>query len=73
MADTKLARRVENVLYFDGVNISASAKYYLLSMTYTDNEADKTDDLQLTFDDREKEWMQWLKESGTANVAGQDF
>lgn len=62
----ELARRVENVLYFDGVNISASAKYYLLSMTYTDNEADKTDDLQLTFDDREKEWMQWLKENGTA-------
>ena len=31
-------------------------------MTYTDEEEDKADDLQLTFDDRERKWLgNWLK------------
>ena len=61
MSDSNLARRVEIRLEFEGVDISADINKYLLSMTYTDNEEDKTDDLQLTLDDREGFWLgDWL-------------
>lgn len=61
MSDRNMARRVEIRLEFEGVDISADINKYLLSMTYTDNEEDKTDDLQLTLDDREGVWLgDWL-------------
>lgn len=40
-------------LTFAGVDISADINKHLLSLTYTDNEEDKTDDLQLSLEDRE--------------------
>ena len=46
------ARRAEVRLTFEGVDISADINKHLLSLTYTDNEEDKTDDLQLSLDDR---------------------
>ena len=55
------ARRAEIALTFEGVDISADINKYLLSLTYTDNEEDKTDDLQLSLDDREGVWLgDWL-------------
>ena len=37
---------------------------YLQSLSYTDNEQDETDDLQLTLDDREGVWLgSWLNTS----------
>ena len=55
------ARRAEIKLIFEGADISADINRYLLSMTYTDNEEDKTDDLQLSIDDREWVWLgDWL-------------
>ena len=61
MSNSDMARRVEIRLEFEGVDISADINKYLLSMTYTDNEEDKTDDLQLTLDDREGVWLgDWL-------------
>lgn len=55
------ARRTEIRLTFEGVDISADINKYLLSLTYTDNEKDETDDLQLSLDDREGVWLgDWL-------------
>lgn len=55
------ARRTEIRLTFEGVDISTDINNYLISLSYTDNEKDKTDDLQLTLDDREGVWLNdWL-------------
>ena len=55
------ARRTVVRLTFAGVDISADINKHLLSLTYTDNEEDKTDDLQLSLDDREGVWLgKWL-------------
>lgn len=55
------ARRTLVRLTFDGVDISTDINNHLLSLTYTDNEEDKTDDLQLSLDDREGVWLgNWL-------------
>lgn len=49
------ARRTAVCLTFAGVDISTDINKHLLSLTYTDNKEDKTDDLQLSLDDREGE------------------
>ena len=47
---------------FENVKAPLDINKYLSSMTYTDEEEDKADDLQLTFDDRERKWLgDWLK------------
>ncbi len=64
MSDKGLARRTEIAVKIDGVDISADMNKYLLQLTYTDNEEDKTDDLQITLDDREGIWINdWLSVS----------
>ena len=56
------ARRVELRLKFENVKAPLDISDYLSSMTYTDEEEDNADDLQLVFDDRERKWMgEWLK------------
>lgn len=63
MSDKNLARRTTAEVVFDGTNISASIRPYLLSLTYTDNEEDETDDLQIKLQDRDDIWLkQWLKD-----------
>lgn len=57
MSDRGLARRTEVTIKIDGVDISADINKYLLQLTYTDHEEDKTDDLQVTLDDREGIWI----------------
>lgn len=60
------ARRVELRLKFENVNVPLNINDYLSTMTYTDEEEDNADDLQLTFDDRERKWLgDWLKISPT--------
>lgn len=55
------ARRTVVQLIFDGTDISADINRYFQSLSYTDNEQDKADDLQLTLDDREGVWLgNWL-------------
>lgn len=59
-----LARRTEISVRINGVDVSADMNKYLLSLTYTDNEEDKTDDLQISLDDREGIWLtDWLSAS----------
>lgn len=57
MSNSGLARRAEIAVKVDGADISADINAYLLSMSYTDNEEDKTDDLQISLDDREGVWI----------------
>ena len=42
---SEIARRAFALISFQGVDITNDIKPYLLSMVYTDNEADETDDL----------------------------
>lgn len=49
MSSKDTARRTEIIIYFAGVDISQSIRPYLLTMTYTDNEEDRTDDFHVLF------------------------
>lgn len=65
------ARRAEVKLVFDGVDITSDLKQFFLSLTYTDNEEDEADDLQLKLQDRNQEWLEsWLEECIAAAAAG---
>ena len=61
------ARRVAIKLVLDGVKVNENINEYIQSFSYTDNEEDNADDLQITIDDRECKWLgEWLKvEAGT--------
>ncbi len=52
------ARRTSVSAAFDGVDITEDIKPYLLSLTYTDNEEDTADDLQIQLQDRESVWLE---------------
>lgn len=55
------ARRTMLSVTFDGVDISDDISNYLISLTYTDNEEDETDDLQISLHDTEGIWLtDWL-------------
>ena len=59
----EMARRTDIAVTADGVDITRDLRPYLLTLTYTDNEEDRTDDLQITLQDREQRWMDhWLGE-----------
>lgn len=61
MSSKDLARRVTLELKFEGTDISEDINKYLISMTYTDNEEDKADDIKLTLDDKDNVWLgDWL-------------
>lgn len=59
-----MARRTSAQIYFDGTDITESIIPYLLSTTYTDNEADEADDLQIKLQDRDSLWLEsWINEA----------
>jgi len=61
MSKSDLARRTEIAVKIGGVDVTDDINKYLLQLTYTDNEEDKTDDLQISIDDREGIWLEdWL-------------
>ena len=64
MSSKDMARRASFEVSFDGIDITGSMRPYFLSMTYTDNEEDETDDLQIKLQDREGLWMcKWLNDA----------
>ncbi len=70
MSDKDLARRTEIKLKINGVDITDDINQYFISLSYTDNEEDKADDLQITLDDREGVWIgKWIN-SHTDKTAG---
>lgn len=61
MSQKDLARRSVVQIAFDGVDITDDIQKYFLSLTYTDNEEDETDDLQIKLQDRDGIWLKsWL-------------
>ena len=61
MSDVNKARRADTQVVFNGVDISVRVNDDLLSLTFTDNEEDEADDLQIKVLDREGNWVQkWL-------------
>lgn len=69
MSDKNKARQTELRIRFKGVDISKDLGKYLQSMTYTDNEEDKADDISLTLDDRGGKWLtKWLNTKSTEKV-----
>lgn len=63
MSNANLVRRAAVEVSFDGVDITKSVRPYLLSLTYTDNEEDEADDLQIKLEDRDGLWLcQWLND-----------
>lgn len=71
MSNKNLARRIDIMVTIAGSDVSSDVNKYLQSLTYTDNEEDKADDLQITLDDREGIWIKsWLKNI-SANESGQ--
>ena len=62
MSAKDMARRVELRLKFQNVKVPANINKYLSSLTFTDEDEDNADDLQLAFDDRERKWLgSWLE------------
>ena len=71
MSNPNLARRTLCEISFDGVDITKSIRPYLLSCTYTDEEEDNADDLQIKLQDRDGIWMeQWLIDAVNAAASG---
>jgi len=71
MIKPEAARRAAIQIIFDGTDITKSITPYLLSMTYTDNEEDETDDLQFKLQDRDSLWLEsWLSEAVETAAAG---
>lgn len=71
MSDRNTARHALAEVYFAGVDISKSLRPYLLSMSYTDNEEDETDDLQIKIVDRDGVWLRkWLDVSVQSAIEG---
>lgn len=71
MSDRNLARRTEAAISFDGADITKDIKPYFLSLTYTDNEEDEADDLQIQLQDRDEVWLtKWLADMVSASASG---
>lgn len=69
MSDKTLARRTAVKLYFKGTDISKDLSKYLLSLSFTDKEEDETDDISISLDDREGQWIKdWLNTNKTAKT-----
>lgn len=71
MSNAESMRRVSTKIYFDNVDISGDIDKYFLSLSYTDNEADEADDLQIKLCDKGDIWLQsWLNKAIWAASSG---
>jgi phage protein D len=71
MSDKDTARRTDLKVIFEGVDISVDIRPCLNSLTYTDNQEDKADDLQIAVDDRENIWLgSWLNTPAQPETSG---
>ncbi len=61
MSEKNLARRTETQVVLGGVDISVYVNKGWISFTYSDNEEDEADDLQIKVHDRDGKWLRkWL-------------
>lgn len=71
MPEKILARRTPVSVAFAGTDITKDIKPYLLSLQYTDDMDDFTDDIQFTLQDRDGIWLEsWLREAVSAAAGG---
>lgn len=64
MSGAGISRRAVAEVSFDGADISAAIRPYLLELTYTDSEDGEADDLRLVLADREGLWTEaWLNDA----------
>lgn len=64
MSNANIARRSAVEVFFAGKDISQSLRKYLISLTYTDNEEEAADDLQIKLQDRDDVWLtEWLNQA----------
>lgn len=71
MGEQVLARRASVPITFDGTDITRDIKPYFLSLCYTDNMDDLTDDIQISLQDRDRLWMEnWLQKAVEAAAGG---
>lgn len=71
MSEKDLARRSRIKVKFAGVDITSNLMPYLLSLNYTDNEEDETDDLQIKLQDRDGIWLEkWLNNAVESAAEG---
>lgn len=69
MSNPSIARHTVAEVFFAGKDISKALRPYLQTMTYTDNEEDETDDLQIRIEDRDGIWLRkWLDVSMRAAI-----
>lgn len=67
------ARRTEISVILDGVEITEEIGKNLLSFSYTDNEEDEADDLQIKLQDVDGKWLKgWLDDTLQAAASGTD-
>lgn len=65
MMKPQYARRTKLKVKYEGADISKDLEKYLISLTYTDNEEDESDDLQIALEDKEGNWARdWLMQTG---------
>lgn len=63
MSDKEKARYTDVLISVNGTDVTEDLKKYLQSVTYTDEEEDKSDDISITLDDREGVWIKsWIGE-----------
>lgn len=57
----EISRRAYARIKINGADVTDDINKYLLSLSYTDEQSSKTDDLNITIDDREGTWLKnWL-------------
>lgn len=62
-ADKTVARAAQLSVTFNNTDISSVVNKYLMSFSFTDNEEDEADDLQIKLEDRNGTWLQkWLQD-----------
>lgn len=67
MSDKEKARYTDVLISVNGTDVTEDLKKYLQSVTYTDEEEDKTDDISITLDDREGVWIKsWIGQRKTS-------
>ncbi len=69
MENTTQSRRTDVLISVNGVDISADIKKYLMSVSYTDEEEDRSDDISIQLDDRDGEWLYYWLNSNVKSVS----
>lgn len=73
MSDKNMGRRTSVEVAFEGTDITSSILKYFKSITFTDNEEDEADDLQIVLQDRDGIWMEkWLNDAIEAAASSPD-